>query len=497
MTNDGIFLRDIDNIVLKWLQTSNCYYLVGRHISGCLVGMVISRYGIPQRPLKFIEGRLPVLSEQSQDTREEGGLQNDFLIDFYPFNPMAKGYFDAREGGTTNSVTDDDLLIEEIPPILKNQIDKTMIFADFETIDPTTQRQGVEVSDGKPSLVEDDQGGLFLFFSYNKNFRGRGKTSDCSPFIGRVYCMYSADLGSNWTPPICVFNLSPFNPSVECLSKNFPDMISYFDAGFNQGTDSKPDFSAETKGLKNINYLSDFLTNEIVLEDFDIFWYPKTSDFILSFWFGGFICYSKIGHNVELLKTIWNHPGTKSRQDDFGRRRYAYEHEIWSSFYNQKIPNTRFYYYTRFFWEPLEISEIFIVAGPVERILEFNKTNAPTPKPGDESPAATLLKAYSGKKAREDSVKVKYPDPQKSKLETYNRFYNPDWEAVEPPFVHVKFGNREYAIDQNKQKPTLNIHRDGNLITCFYSSQNSISFCPINLENVGVEENFPNTLILL
>jgi hypothetical protein len=486
-------LYDVSNISISFDPLGGAYKLVGIHNSGGLVFGNVTSKGTLIMPLIFIEGRLPKVSDQLSSAQlNEGGIGDRILIENYPFNVISKGYFDVRFGSKTiNSISNYNIGV--IGDIVNNKLTNGNIssMANISNIHTSTlgnenfSRDGVEISKGKPAIIVDGSGGIYIFYSYSSSFKANLVSASCSPFIGRVYCIYSNNGGKNWTPPVCVFNLSPFNPDKEILTKRYTDMISYLDS--NNGFNSNSIYSEFDYLISRVKTISDSEIRNISIEDFDVVYKWKSDVFYLSFWFGGYICYCELGPIINYIRDMWMNIANVENilSDDM---RHPSSNYYYSYIYDAKNTYGE-YVYSRYFWDPGYRTIIHIVAGNISNLINNSKTDLPTINLTD-SPATIILKSLGATGPGKRDL-ISNPSLFSHNGTTYNLFYNDYWKGTFPPNIYVRFGNRDFNVEQKRQRPVIKYmsHNVPNII--FYNGENYIAHIPIIEEGMLVSEKHP------
>ena len=492
-------LYDIDNISLVYNAITNNYHIIGRHISGCYLIGNVNHDGLLLMPLRFVEGRLPELSEQIQDIdKNKGSIQDDILIDNYPFNIISNGYFDVRSGATQNNIVNASAMsvIGEVANA-KTYAGAYASFAKISEINSSTlsnisgSRNGVEVSAGKPAIITDGQGSIYMFYSYSSNFKGNNvDTAGMSPFAGRIYCVYSGNAGITWTPPICVFNISLFNTKSELYKYTFSDMIVQIDSDNNSfnGVSDYPDFDGYIGGYKSFASVDSGSIREVAMEDFDAIHDLATNEYYISFWFGGFICYSPIGPIMGKIDSYWQIVSSSANRT-FNSFKHTSESPDYAPIYQEKDKSGN-YIYTKNFWDPGYRTSIYVASGPIQRILSASQVNHPKIDNNDNM-ATSILKSYGVYGSKNI---ITNPDIFEYKNEIYNQFYSDYWKGTFPPSVFVKFGNKDFDVEQIKQKPLFKYMSENIPNIIFYNSNSTISYIPLDTQGTSVATSHPQIL---
>jgi len=482
----GHVVRDFNNFNMAYHRDG--FYMVARNVSGSLCFFNINRPGQILRPFYYIAGRLPLEAEQnSQISKQNGGIQGDIAINHYPFVPITRGFIEAREGATVANYGDDDLAIESAPVTYRDNSDNLAVATNLDNW--AGKRQGVEVARGKPSILISPAGGLVVIYAYSESFNVGNVTATCPPFIGRVYAQSSFD-GIRWSPPICILNMSLFNPPAEVFKLHFSEMLDYFDENANIFSSAyNQTFYNETSGLRSTQKLTTTEISNISCQDFDATYDNTTGRYSLAFWFGGFICYRDISQEVNTALDWASR--FQSLTGSIGTEEEPYAVARFQSIYNLQN-GVGDYLYTKAFWTPSGPGEIYIAAGPAERLLSNSSTVSPEPDPGQESVAATILKAIGGADARNTVVNLNTAQDSKALL---NERYDPNWKGVFPPAIVVKFDNLDYAGEQVKQSPAIGVGTVGETMIAFYNSSNNISYIPVRDYNRQVMSGYPKLLV--
>jgi hypothetical protein len=209
----------------------------------------------------------------------------------------------------------------------------------------------------------------------------------------------------------------------------------------------------------------------------------------LTFWFGGFICYRDISEEINL--TLDWAARIRNLRSSVGGEVEPYKSTKFQPIYNMRNPSGE-YVYTKAFWTTGGPREIYIVAGPVDRIISNSATSSPLPKPGEEPIAATILKAVGGTLARNSTVNLNTDTNTAALIQDR---YDPTWKGVFPPGIVVKFDNLEYSGEQVKQSPAIGIGSIGETMVAFYNSSNNISYIPVRDYNRIILSGYPKLLI--
>jgi len=482
----GHKIRDFDNFNIAY--SNQHFYMVARNVSGSYCFFNVNLQGQILRPFYYIDGRLPTQSEQNNKISiDNGAVDDDIIIDHYPFVPITKGFIDAREGTTLSNYSDDDLLIQKQPIISKDPSGNSVV--GINSTSWTSMRQGVEVARGKPSVILTPSGCSIVVYTYSENFSAGAINATCPPFIGRIYATASFD-GMNWTPPICLLNLSLFNPEEKVFSMHFSNMLTYFDETTNPFSASyNKEFYNETSGLRSVQKLNATEIENISCQDFGATYDNATNSYVLSFWFGGFICYRDISQEVAL--TLDWAAKIRNTRSSVGSEKEPYHSTRFSPIYDLKNPAGE-YIYTKAFWSTTGPREIYIVAGPMDRLISNSATSSPVPRPGEEPIAVTILKAIGGAQARNNITNLNIATDAPALIQ--NR-YDPTWKGVFPPGIIPKFDNLEYSGEQVKQSPGIGIGSVGETMVAFYSSSNNISYIPVRDYNRIILSGYPKLLI--
>lgn len=479
-------VRDFNNFNIAYHNQH--FRMVARNVSGAYCLLNVNVPGQILRPFYYIDGRLPLHAEQNnQISKQNGGIDGDIAINHYPFVPITAGFIDAREGTSLSNYSHDDFAIESQPVTYKDNNDNLAVSANLNSW--TGKKQGVEVARGKPSIIMTPYGGIVVVYAYSERFSVGSINAACPPFIGRIYAIASID-GIRWSPPICILNLSLFNPPSKIFKMHFSDMLDYFD---NQGnifsSSYNETFYNETAGLRSTQKLTETEIANISCQDFDATYDNTTNRYSLAFWFGGFICYRDISH--EIAQTLAWCSKLQDQTSSLGTDLEPYKTTKYQAIYSDKNPNGE-YLYTKSFWTTSGPGEIYIAAGPVDRLLSNSVTTSPVPNPGQESVAATILKAIGGVSARNTVVNL---NPSTSSAALLNDRYDPTWGGVFPPSIVVKFDNLEYAGEQVKQSPAIGVGSVGETMIAFYNSSNNISYIPVRDYNRVVLSGYPKLLV--
>ena len=159
---------------------------------------------------------------------------------------------------------------------------------------PPNMPDGWGIERATPVILTGPRGEIILFFKYARDYAG----SLLSPFIGRIYAMMSNNRGESWTPPTCIFSLSPFYPREDIGDFSFIDIdVKEMDGGFNFGFSEYNPYPT----LKPLQSLSPDEFDNISINEFDITYVHELSSYLLSFWLDGFICYTNITQSVRYL----------------------------------------------------------------------------------------------------------------------------------------------------------------------------------------------------
>jgi len=482
MANPAFY--DLTHPTVFYNSFKQAFGMIARHISGCLVYCRIDREGNPQSPLQYIEGRLPVKSEQKDIDINQGGIGDGIYIGGLPFNPATLAYLDARTSPANyeHRMSRITLDASDAPPIAKYNNGLAINGTTLSDFIPSSM--GVSVAEGHTGVVVTSSGEMIVFFSYAPHFTTKTTQAECSPFIGRVYAMMSNSDGSVWTPPVCVLNLSPFNPPGSLFKSSFEGMLAKCDATYNIFTQNsvKRTFDTDTAGIRDASYLNDSNITRIAIEDMTAYYSHHNKEVYLSFWFDGFILMAKIPPaSIEILSKMVTAISAPNN-DATSKPLPPYKLSTYRGIYDAKDSNGEFTY-SRYFWLPQADPELFVIAGPTDSIIERSEINPPLPKPKTENIGFTILKSYKGD-LRNKTINA-------SDGKTYNANYHSVLQATQPPGIQIKFGNREFADYQRKQKPGVNEHTRGFPVVIFYSSDKDIAYFPMSPSNTTYSEDFP------
>lgn len=470
-----IIVRDLQYVAATQQSEGDGYMAVARHVSGCYVMFKMSLNGALIPPLYYIEGRYPSTSDQTD--LDPGKIGNTMLISNWPFVTCASTFYDAT--GASSVPIGWGAKMKGSPPALRdgsgNIISHGIVFgSNFGNY-----VDGIEVAQGHPALIRDDSGGYYLIYSYSSLFNG----AKCSPLTGRVYAMYTGNNGVTWTPPVCVFSLSPFGPDLNNSSK-FSQFLSN-NGGISGGNVTSSNWinGSLYTGVFGSIY-ADIKTQEDVLsisiELIDAAQNYSTGEYILSFWFGGYICYTDIGQNLSILKEMWS-TMCRSGLPEYNSVGYPWDSPQYNSIYSATTSNG--YLYTYRFWEPAFRSSIFVASGDLNA-LEL----------GSGLPAQLLI-GY-GKL-------VQYVEPQawKTTGNIYERdsngfieHYDTTWDKWIPNKIYIKFSDIAFSQPQPRQKCAITFHESCGLAVYFMDEDNKLCYIPCFTDSDIKASGFPREI---
>lgn len=454
----SIVLRDIDYITAKTSTFGAGCFVVGLHTTG---GLTFASFNINNMPDTFpihIEGPIP-------DTRDEskgyGKLDGNVIINSWPFNPARRGYVDPVSNSLASASTIPMLDKKNYQSVTlgytKNQKDSANAIraskAQLTNI-PPNMPDGWGIERATPVILTGPRGEIILFFKYARDYAG----SLLSPFIGRIYAMMSNNRGESWTPPTCIFSLSPFYPREDIGDFSFIDIdVKEMDGGFNFGFSEYNPYPT----LKPLQSLSPDEFDNISINKFDITYVHELSSYLLSFWLDGFICYTNITQSVRYLyKMNRMMKGSKFR----GTETYPWYSPKYEKIYTEAWSGKIKYPYTWRFWYPEVFMPIHIVAGNIDSLGDDDGSFVPTLS--IDGPGSFLLKAYSNLFLRERDI----------------RKLDEDWNTYFPPGIIVGMTPRninneidavkiaKFGVPQIKQKPSITYEPDGGQIILQFAS---------------------------